>query len=78
MDNQYLTQPASQVRRLSGIRFPGVKIPPRSLRRLENAVYKTNPRTLEELKRNIRDEININRGELQRVMGNFIKRCQGW
>ena len=40
-------------------------------------VYRTNPRTLEELKRNIRDEINnINRGELQRVMWNFIKRCQ--
>ena len=46
---------------------------------LKNAVYKTNPHTLEELKRNIRDEINnINRGELQRVMGNFIKRCQRW
>ena len=38
--------------------------------RLKNAVYKTNPRTLE--KRNIRDEMNnINRGKLQRVMGNF-------
>ena len=37
-------------------------------------MYKTNPRTLEELKRNIRDEIDINRGELQRVMGNFIER----
>ena len=45
--------------------------------RLKNAVYKTNPCTLEELKCNIRDKINnINRGELQRVMGNFIKRCQ--
>ena len=32
--------------------------------RLKNAVYKTNPCTLEELKRNIRDEINISRGEL--------------
>ena len=46
--------------------------------RLKNAVYKTNPPTLEELKRNIRDEINITRGELQRVKGNFIKRCQKW
>ena len=44
--------------------------------RLKNAVYKTNPRTLEKMKRNIRDEINVNRGELQRVMENFIKRCQ--
>ena len=45
--------------------------------RLKKAVYRTNPRTLDELKHNIRDEINnINRGELQRVMGNFIKRCQ--
>ena len=45
--------------------------------RLKNAVYKTIPRTLEELKRNIRDQCNnVNRGELQRVMGNFIKRCQ--
>ena len=26
--------------------------------RLKNAVYKTNPRTLEEQKRNIRDKIN--------------------
>ena len=44
---------------------------------MKNAVYKTNPRTLEELKRNIRDEIdNINRRELQRDLGNFIKRCQ--
>ena len=44
---------------------------------LANAVYKTNQRTLEELKRNIRDEINnINKGELPRVMENFIKRCQ--
>ena len=45
--------------------------------RLKNAVYKTNPCTLEELKHNICDKINnINREELQRVMGNFIKRCQ--
>ena len=45
--------------------------------RLKNAVYKTNPSTLEELKRNIRDEINnIYRGELQRVTGNFIKSWQ--
>ena len=45
--------------------------------RLKNAVYKTNPRILEELKCNIRDEINIiSRGELQHVMGDFIKRCQ--
>ena len=45
--------------------------------RLKNIVYKTNPRTLVELKRNIHDEINIiNRGEPQRVMGNFIKRRQ--
>ena len=42
-------------------------------------VCKTNPRILEELKRNIHDEINnINRGELQRVMENFIKRWQKW
>ena len=72
-----LTQSASQVRRLFETRFPGVKIPSRSSCRLKNSVYKINPCTLEELKRNIRDEINnINRGELQRVMGNFIKRCQ--
>ena len=45
--------------------------------RLKNSVHKTKARTLEELKRNTRDEINnINRGKLQRVMGNFIKRCQ--
>ena len=43
--------------------------------RLKNAVYKTNPRTLEELKRHICDEINISRGEVQRAMGNFINRC---
>ena len=44
--------------------------------RLKNAVYKTNPRTLEELRHNIHDEINnINRGELQRVMGNFVRHC---
>ena len=43
---------------------------------LKNAVYKTNPRTLDELKHNICDEINISRGELQPVIGNFIKRCQ--
>ena len=44
--------------------------------RLKNALYKTNPRTLEELKHNTRAEIkNMNRGELQRVMGNFINRC---
>ena len=30
--------------------------------RLKNAVYKTKPRTLEEVKRNICDEINISRG----------------
>ena len=47
--------------------------------RLKDAVYKTYLCILEELKHNIRDEINnINRGELQRVMGNFIKRCQKW
>ena len=46
--------------------------------RLKYAVYKTNPRTLEELKCNIRDEINNINRELQRVMGNFIKRCQKW
>ena len=42
--------------------------------RLKNVVYNTYPRTLVELTRNISDEINnISRGELQRVMGNFIK-----
>ena len=46
-------------------------------RRLKNAVYNTNPCTLEELKRNMREEINnISREELQRVMGNFINMCQ--
>ena len=84
--DQYLTQSAIQVRRLFATRFPDVKIPFRSpdmthcnfylWGKLKNVVYKTNPRTLEELKRNIRDEINISRGELQRVMENFIKRCQ--
>ena len=45
--------------------------------RLKNAVYKTNPRTLEELKHNIREEIyNMNRGKLQQIMRNFVKRCQ--
>ena len=44
--------------------------------RLKNAVYKTNPCILD---RNIRDEINnINREQLQRVVGNFVKRCQKW
>ena len=43
---------------------------------LKNAVYKTNPRTVEELKPNFSNEININRGELQRVMRIFLKRCQ--
>ena len=44
---------------------------------LKNAAYRTNPRTLEKLKRNIREEINnINRRELQRVMWNFIKMFQ--
>ena len=75
--NQYLlTQSASQVRRLFETRFPGIKIPSRSSHRLKNAVYKTNPRTLEELKRNICDKINIKRGEIQRVMENFMKECQ--
>ena len=75
---QYLlTQSASQVRRLFETRFPGVKILSCSSRRLKNTVYKTDPCTLEELKRNICDKINIiNRGELQRVMGNFKKRYQ--
>ena len=46
---------------------------------LANDVYKTNPRTLKELKHNIHDKINsINRGELKQVIGNFIKRCQKW
>ena len=85
-DQYLLTQSASQVRRLFEIRFLCVKIPSHSpdvtpcnfylWGRLKNAVYKTNPYTLEELKLNIRDEININRGELQGVMGNFIKRCK--
>ena len=45
--------------------------------KLKNAVYKTNLCTLEELKRNVCDKINnISRGEPQRVMGNYIKRCQ--
>ena len=71
-DQYLLTHSASQIRRLFETQFPGVKIPSRSSRGLKNAVYKTNPRTLEELKRNIRDEINnVNKGELQRVMGNF-------
>ena len=42
-------------------------------------MYEINPHTLEGLKRNIHDEINnINRGELQQVMGNIIKGCQKW
>ena len=57
-DQYLLTQSASQVQRLFETRFLGVKIPSR---KLENGVYKGNPRTLVELKRNIRDEININR-----------------
>ena len=88
-DQYLLTQSVSQVRRLFEIRLPGVKIPSCSPNmtpsdfylcgRLKNVVYKMNPRTLEKLKRNICDEINnINRGELQQVMGNFIKRCQKW
>ena len=41
---------------------------------LKNAVYNTNTRTKEKLKRNIRDELNkISREDVQRVMGNFIK-----
>ena len=76
-DQYLLTQSASQVRRLFETRFPGVEISSRSSGRLKNAVYKTTPQTLEELKRNIRDDINnINRGELQKVMENFRNRCQ--
>ena len=41
---------------------------------LANAVYKTNQRTLEELKRNIHDKINnINRGETTASYGKFNK-----
>ena len=47
--------------------------------RLKNAVYKTNPCTLKELKHDIHNEINnIKRGEFKRVTGNFIKRYQKW
>ena len=42
--------------------------------RLKNVVYKTNSRTMEELKSNIRDEINrISKGELQASYGKFYK-----
>ena len=68
-DQYLLTQSASQVQRLFETRFSGVKIPSHSpnmilwdiylLGRLKNAVYKTKQCTLEELKHNIRDEINI-------------------
>lgn len=44
---------------------------------LKNKVYKSNPHTLEELKQNIRTEINaISEAELLRVNGNFLKRCR--
>ena len=40
-------------------------------------VYKTNPHTLDELKQNIRTEINaISEAELMRVNANFLRRCR--
>ena len=41
--------------------------------RLKNAAYMANPLILEELKRNICDEINNTSRGVQRLMGNFIK-----
>ena len=41
---------------------------------LKNKVYKTNPHTLDELKQNIRTEINaISEAELMRVNVNFLR-----
>ena len=45
-DQYLLTQSTTQVQRLFETRFPGVKIPSHSSRRMKNAVYKTNPHTL--------------------------------
>lgn len=44
---------------------------------LKNKVYASNPHTLEELKQNIRREVEaISVDELMRVNANFLKRCQ--
>ena len=44
---------------------------------LKNKVYKTNPHTLDELKQNIRTEINaISEAELMSVNANFLRRCR--
>ena len=46
------------------------------LENLKNKVYKTNRHTLNELKQNIRTEINdISETELMRVNANFLRRC---
>ena len=43
---------------------------------LHHKVYKTNPHTLDELKQNIRTEINaISEAGLMRVNANFLRRC---
>ena len=43
----------------------------------KNKVYKTNSHTLDELKQNIRTEINaISEAELMRVNANFLRRCR--
>ena len=47
------------------------------LENLKNKVYITNPHTLDELKQNIRKEINvISEAELMRVNANFLRRCR--
>ena len=44
---------------------------------LKNKVYKTNPHTLDELKQNIRTQINaILQAELMRVNAYFLRRCR--
>ena len=61
-------------------RSPDMTSPAISVSGIDWKNARTNLRTLEELKRNIRNEINNNyRGELQRVMGNFKRGVKnGW
>ena len=44
---------------------------------LKNIIYKTNPHTIDELKQNIRTEINaISEAELMCVNANFLRQCR--
>ena len=75
MYNSYvITSSCREVVRRFQANYPGVRVPSREAIRL--LVYKTNPHTLDELKQNIRTEINaISEAELMRVNANFLRRC---